>query len=368
MTALRQKTLSTSSLSAVSYSLRPCTMAKGKKTSIPHEQHLRLPSHPRFLDHAIPIVDTHTHLLSTYDMYIKHYPAQSDGGIFAFVREMYGDARGASWKHLTEAIVDVWCEGPVTKLWKDIADSALSEIDRKEKWNGIEYWFVMGVHPHQAEHYTDTVERDILAAMQHPRCVGWGEIGLDYKASKAPHAIQQSVLERQLRHAVRLGKPITIHTREAEEDTERILKAEVPKEHPMHIHCFTDSPELALRLIHHFPNLYIGITGVITYTTNLNTSNIIRALVTEPALSLRILLETDAPYMIPANLYRDLPDLPAGKRLPISHTGMIPWTAEYVAKVASDAAAGLEGRNDGEWTVERVMMVARENARMVYKI
>lgn len=69
--------------------------------------------------------------------------------------------------------------------------------------------------------------------MEHPRCVGWGEIGLDYKVSQAPRALQQSILERQLRHAVRLGKPITIHTREAEDDTERILKAVVPKDHPV---------------------------------------------------------------------------------------------------------------------------------------
>jgi hypothetical protein len=56
-----------------------------------------------------------------------------------------------------------------------------------------------------------------LEAMTHPRCVGWGEIG--------------SIFTRQLRNAVKLGKPITIHTREAEEDTERILKEEVPKDH-----------------------------------------------------------------------------------------------------------------------------------------
>lgn len=67
--------------------------------------------------------------------------------------------------------------------------------------------------------------------MKHPRCVALGEIGLDYHYDNSPRDIQQSVFERQLRHAVRLGKPLTIHTREAEEDTERILKAEVPKDH-----------------------------------------------------------------------------------------------------------------------------------------
>ena len=67
--------------------------------------------------------------------------------------------------------------------------------------------------------------------MAHPRCVGLGEIGLDYHYNHSPPETQREIFIRQLRLAVVLGKPLTIHTREAEEDTERILKAEVPKEH-----------------------------------------------------------------------------------------------------------------------------------------
>lgn len=67
--------------------------------------------------------------------------------------------------------------------------------------------------------------------MAHPRCVGWGEMGLDYHYDNSPREIQQAVFRRQLRQAVRLGKPLTIHTREAEEDTEMILKEEVPQDH-----------------------------------------------------------------------------------------------------------------------------------------
>ena len=78
-----------------------------------------------------------------------------------------------------------------------------------------------------------------LEAMAHPRCVSWGEIGLDYHYDNSPRDIQQEILIRQLRHAVRLGKPLTIHTREAEEDTERILKAEVPREHKVCRWSFT---------------------------------------------------------------------------------------------------------------------------------
>jgi len=163
------------------------------------------------------------------------------------------------------------------------------------------------------------------------------------------------VLVRQLRHAVRLGKPLTIHTREADEDIERILKAEVPKDHRIHIHCFTDTLDLAISLLDHFPNLYIGITGVITYSTNENTSAVIRHLAQSG--SLRIVLETDAPYMAPSTLTSQTLSLKSGQKLPFSHSGMIPWTAEFVAKVAG-----------GEWDTDKVLKVANENARFLYGI
>ena len=67
--------------------------------------------------------------------------------------------------------------------------------------------------------------------MAHLRCVSWGEMGLDYHHDNSPHAIQQAVFIRQLKHAVRLGKPLTIHTREAEADAQRILKGHIPSDH-----------------------------------------------------------------------------------------------------------------------------------------
>lgn len=69
--------------------------------------------------------------------------------------------------------------------------------------------------------------------MAHPRCVGWGEMGLDYHYDNSPRDIQQAVFARQLKQAIRLRKPLTIHTREADDDTERILREEVPKDHPV---------------------------------------------------------------------------------------------------------------------------------------
>ncbi|KAH8109616.1 Metallo-dependent hydrolase [Phellopilus nigrolimitatus] len=331
-------------------------MGKNKKRpALLDESHLLLSTTQAS---AAPIVDTHTHLLSTFSAYREKYTSGKFENVFDFVRGVYNG-------RTVEAIVDVYCEAPVQAKWRELADSALTSESRQEKWNGIEYWFVMGVHPHEAKDYNDSVEAELLEAMAHPRNVGWGEIGLDYHYDLSVRDVQQQVFVRQLQHAVRLGKPLTIHTREAEEDTERILKEVVPKDHKIHIHCFTDSPEFAKRLLDHFPNLYIGITGVITYATNLNTSAVIRHLcspssheASEPHL--RILLETDAPFMVPGNIYKSLPELKSSTRLPLCHTAMLPWTAEFVANVVGETGVQYDG--------ERVMREARENARKMYNV
>jgi TatD DNase family protein len=63
----------------------------------------------------------------------------TSGSIFDFAKEMYRNQN-------VEAIVDVYCEAPVEKVWKELADSALTLEDRQKNWNGTEYWFVMGMH------------------------------------------------------------------------------------------------------------------------------------------------------------------------------------------------------------------------------
>lgn len=81
---------------------------------------------------------------------------------------------------------------------------------------------------------------------------------------------------------------------------------------------------------------------------------------------LRILLETDAPYMVPSTIYASpaLKDIKG--RLPLSHSAMIPWTAQFVAGVANRARAG-EGQGE-VWDVESVLEEGRRNAKAVYGI
>jgi hypothetical protein len=107
----------------------------GKKKSGPPEELLILPEHPS--KPTATIVDTHTHLASTFASYRGKYKEGKHETVYDFVKELY---RGKN----VEAIVDVWCEAPPQKLWREFADSALTAEDRQTKWGGLEYWFVMG--------------------------------------------------------------------------------------------------------------------------------------------------------------------------------------------------------------------------------
>ncbi|KAF9029906.1 hypothetical protein BDZ89DRAFT_1038223 [Hymenopellis radicata] len=326
-------------------------MGKKSKKSLPSESFLLLP-HPSgsqetptttWYGPGLEIVDTHTHLLSTFQSYRQNYPEGAFNSIADFVRDVYAGRN-------IHSIVDVWCEAPVISQWREIADT---------KYDGIKYNFVIGVHPlrylnrHNAKDYTPAVEKNIREALAHPLNVGLGEIGLDFHYDNSPRSIQVDVFRQQLLLAISLNKPLTIHTREADSDTEAILKDLVPRDWRIHIHCFTDAPAFAQRLLDWFPNLHIGVTGVITYASNLNTAELVRGMKGESRP--RILLETDAPYMVPNNLYGSLQGMKG--RLPLCHSAMIPWTAQFVANLWGD-----------EWDAERVMKLGRENARRVYGV
>lgn len=105
-----------------------------KKSTLPAEENLLLPTPPSSLD----IVDTHTHLASTFEAYRRKYKEGKYQTVYDLVQGLYADRN-------VEAIVDVWCEAPVQKIWKELADSALEAKSRKDLWGGMEYWFVMGI-------------------------------------------------------------------------------------------------------------------------------------------------------------------------------------------------------------------------------
>ena len=134
------------------------TMGKNNKKG-PSEDSLVLPAHPRHS--TAPIVDTHTHLVSTFASYKQKYKSGKYETVYDFIRGLY-QGKGVT------TVVDVWCEAPVQKVWREIADSALVEEDRKERWGELEYWFVMGACPSPPNHASYNIHTQ--ACIRERRC------------------------------------------------------------------------------------------------------------------------------------------------------------------------------------------------------
>ena len=151
----------------------------------------------------------------------------------------------------------------------------------------------VGVHPHEARLLDDKLSAKLLDLSKHPKVIAWGEIGLDYHYDNSPRDIQRDAFRRQLCMARDRNLPVSIHTREAEEDTLAILDHEW-KETGLGgvIHCFTGTRRFAEEAVG--LGFLISFSGVITF----KKADELRASACELPLS-RILIETDAPFLAP---------------------------------------------------------------------
>jgi TatD DNase family protein len=151
----------------------------------------------------------------------------------------------------------------------------------------------VGTHPHYAHEELHVTAGDLVARTRHPRIVALGEAGLDYHYDNSPRDAQERGFRTHIAAARQSGLPLVIHSREADEDTARILEEETGKgAFPAVLHCFTGGPDLARRAIAlgHF----ISFTGILTF----KNSTELRAIAAELPGD-RILVETDAPYLAP---------------------------------------------------------------------
>lgn len=145
-----------------------------------------------------------------------------------------------------------------------------------------------GVHPHHAAQADLERVRDLL---HRPRVLAAGEIGLDYHYDFSPRDVQRAVFAEQLGLAAGARKPVVIHTREAWDDTLRIIR-ECGLPHGGIMHCFTGGPEQASEAL--ALGFHISFGGVLTFPK----ARMVRdaaAMVPED----RLLVETDAPYLAP---------------------------------------------------------------------
>ena len=151
----------------------------------------------------------------------------------------------------------------------------------------------VGTHPHHAHEELDITATELIARAEHPKIVAIGEAGLDYHYDNSPRDAQEQGFRTHIAAARATQLPLVIHTREADDDTARILEEEMGKgPFPAVLHCYTGGPELARRAI--ALGHSISFTGIVTFKNSVALREIAKSLPAD-----RFLVETDAPYLAP---------------------------------------------------------------------
>jgi TatD DNase family protein len=148
----------------------------------------------------------------------------------------------------------------------------------------------VGVHPHDASKVEERHYEMMSRLAKHPKVLAIGETGLDYHYDNSPRDVQQEVFRRQLEVAVTVHLPVIVHTREAEADTERLLRAAGPLRGVLH--CFTSSRTLADAALD--LGFLISFSGIVTFPNARELAEIARSVPAD-----RLLVETDCPYLAP---------------------------------------------------------------------
>ncbi len=196
--------------------------------------------------------------------------------------EAYDKDRDILLKKLfDESVKKVITVGCALDRWEDTLRLA-------ESYEGV--YGAVGIHPEDIYGLPEDYLARIEDLAKNPKIVAIGEMGLDYHYENFDREKQIKVFTEQLRLADRLDMPIIIHSRDAAEDTMRILRAEKPKKAVMH--CFSGSCETAAEVLS--LGLYISFTGVLTFK---NAKKAVEACALAPLD--RLMLETDCPYMAP---------------------------------------------------------------------
>jgi len=154
-------------------------------------------------------------------------------------------------------------------------------------------FYAVGTHPMSAEKEPMITIDDLVSIAQHPKMVGIGETGLDYHYSGDSKQVQQESLLLHIEVARQTGLPLIIHTRDADEDMTRILRAEhAAGAFSCVMHCFSSGAALAQAAVD--LGFYLSMSGIATFKNSQEVRDIFAACPLE-----RVLVETDAPYLAP---------------------------------------------------------------------
>lgn len=197
-----------------------------------------------------------------------------------------------------DAVVDRARQAGLAHALVILAADDDDEVERAQRvsaaWDAVR--FAIGVHPHAAGKFADTppaaaglTENRIE---MEPAARAVGEIGLDYHYDFAPRDVQQQVFRAQIRLAQRLERPIVIHTREADDDTFRILEEERAQDAGGVFHCFTGDRGMARRALD--IGFHLSLAGILTFPRALELKEVAKMVPLD-----RLLIETDSPFLAP---------------------------------------------------------------------
>ncbi len=196
-----------------------------------------------------------------------------------------------------------------------------------------------GIHPHYAKNWTETYYKQLKALANHPKVVAIGETGLDFNRNFSSPEQQIHVFEQQLRLAAELQMPLFLHERDAHEEQLKLLK-EYRQQVPSGVaHCFTGTENEMNNYLE--LDLYIGITGwVCDERRGLHLQKLVKDIPLD-----RLLLETDAPYLLPRTLKRkpkSRRNVPANLRHICDQVAnLLDMQPEQLAKATTDNAKRL---------------------------
>ena len=184
-----------------------------------------------------------------------------------------------------EAILTIGCVGSDLRSAEDL-------LRLVERYDFL--YASLGVHPHDASCFTESLGAELLGLVAHPKVLAWGEIGLDYHYQHSSPQQQRFAFRTQIELARSCDKPIVIHCREAEEEVCSTLEQEFSEDTPRAgvLHCFTADEATAARCLH--LGFYISLGGILTFRKSESLREIARDLPEN-----RLLIETDAPYLAP---------------------------------------------------------------------
>ncbi len=153
-----------------------------------------------------------------------------------------------------------------------------------------------GVHPHHATDWNDD-SRTLIENMVRENCVrAIGETGLDFNRNYSPAATQEIVFRQQMELAVTLQMPLFCHQRDAHQRFVELLREYRNDINRLVVHCFTDNRAALTDYLD--LDCYIGVTGwICDERRGLDLQQLVKLIPDN-----RLLLETDAPYLLPRNI------------------------------------------------------------------